>query len=219
MLTSEQTEEIKKEIINQIEKSFPDSKKEFATNQIKAMNSQQLEEFLKKNHIDYPGIPEEFKREELSKKAFSECVFCSIISDQINSYKIDENNKALAVLEINPFSKGHTLVIPKEHPSSSEKMHSGVFSLAKKVGKRLKTKFKPENIEISSSNIFGHEIINVVPIYGNKKSEKRNAAKSEELSEIQKILSKPRKSVKRPKKKKIILKESEKHIWLPKRIP
>ena len=207
MLASEQTEELKKEIISQIEKSFPEDKKEFAVAQIKAMNSEQLEDFLKKNKIEF------------SKTPTTECIFCSIISGNTPSYKIDENSKALAVLEINPLSKGHSLIIPKEHISSSEKISPSIFSLAKKIGKKLKVKFKPKNLEISSANIFGHEIINVIPIYGNEKSEKRTSAKPEELLEIQKSISKSKAIFKKPKKKKITIKESEPNIWLPKRIP
>lgn len=207
MLTPEQTEELKNEIRSQIEKSFPEQKKEFAISQIEAMNSEQLEEFLKKNKIEY------------AKSGSTECLFCSIVSENIPFYKIDENKNALAVLEINPLSKGHTLIIPKKHLSSSEKMSSNVFSLAKKIAKRLKNKFKPKNIEISSTNLFGHEIINVIPIYGDKKPEKRTSAKPEELLEIQKIISAPEKIYKKPKKKKIVIKKFELPIWLPKRIP
>lgn len=207
MLTPKQTEELKKEIILQIGKSFPEQKKEFAISQIKTMNSEQLEEFLKKNKIDY------------AKSDITECIFCSIVSGNTPSYKIDENKKAWVVLEINPLSKGHVLVIPKEHLSSSEKIPSSVFSLAKKIGKRIKAKFKPQNIEISSDNLFGHEIINVVPIYGKEKSKKRSSAKPEELLEIQKIISAPKTISKKLKKKKITFKEFESNFWLPKRIP
>lgn len=43
------------------------------------------------------------------------CVFCKIISGDIPSYKIYEDNDILAFLDINPTSAGHTLIIPKKH--------------------------------------------------------------------------------------------------------
>lgn len=43
------------------------------------------------------------------------CVFCKIIEGDIPSYKIAENDKFYAFLDITQFTKGHTLVIPKEH--------------------------------------------------------------------------------------------------------
>ncbi len=206
MLTSEQTEKIKEQLIAQIEKSFPEDRKEFAKKQIENMNSEQLEEFLKKNQLIKTG--EEPKG----------CVFCSIVSGDIHSYKIDENKKAVAILEINPVSKGHMIIIPKEHLSSSGKIPVSVFSLAKDIAKRLKTKLKPKTVEISSSNLFGHEIINVVPLYGEEKIGEKHSAKPEELAELQKILIKPQK-ISKAKKTKAISKKPSKKIWLPKRIP
>lgn len=212
MLTLEQTEHIKKQLITHIEKDFPKDKHEFAKKQIEGMNSEQLEEFLKRNKL--MQVPQTSQPAQKS----SECVFCSIVSGVITSYKINENKKALAVLEINPVSKGHTVIIPKEHLSSLDKVPQLVFSLAKSVAKRLKTKLKPKNTEISSLNLFGHEIVNVIPLYGDEKTAEKHPAKPEELAELQKILIKTKKSTKRAKKIKVDSKKPEK-LWLPKRIP
>ena len=40
-------------------------------------------------------------------------VFTKIVNGEIPSYKIAENDKYYAFLDINPVAKGHTLVIPK----------------------------------------------------------------------------------------------------------
>lgn len=40
-------------------------------------------------------------------------IFSKIIAGEISSYKIDENDKFFAFLDIYPVKKGHTLVIPK----------------------------------------------------------------------------------------------------------
>ncbi len=212
MLTPEQTEHIKKQLIKHIEKDFPGDKQEFAKKQIESMDSEQLEEFLKRNKL--MQVPQT----SLPAQKSSECVFCSIVSGVITSYKINENKKALAVLEINPVSKGHTVIIPKEHLSSLDKVPQLVFSLAKSVAKRLKTKLKPKNTEISSLNLFGHEIVNVIPLYGDENTAEKHPAKPEELSELQKILIKTKKSTKRVKKIKAYSKKPEK-LWLPRRIP
>jgi histidine triad (HIT) family protein len=45
----------------------------------------------------------------------SDCLFCKIIAGEIPCYKIYENDSVLAFLDIFPVSKGHTLVIPKNH--------------------------------------------------------------------------------------------------------
>ena len=44
-----------------------------------------------------------------------ECVFCKIINGDFSSYKIYEDDKILAFLDINPYCTGHTLIIPKDH--------------------------------------------------------------------------------------------------------
>jgi histidine triad (HIT) family protein len=44
-----------------------------------------------------------------------EFIFCKIVEGEIPCYKIAENDKYLAFLDISQFVKGHTLVIPKKH--------------------------------------------------------------------------------------------------------
>lgn len=43
------------------------------------------------------------------------CLFCKIVAGSIPCYKVFENDSVLAFLDIFPVSKGHTLVIPKNH--------------------------------------------------------------------------------------------------------
>ncbi|TFK70372.1 HIT-like protein [Pluteus cervinus] len=47
----------------------------------------------------------------------SDCVFCRIKRNEIPAYKLYENDKVFAILDIMPLRKGHALVIPKEHYS------------------------------------------------------------------------------------------------------
>jgi len=202
-LSDEETEEIKQKLISHIESTFPEEQKSSARQQIELMDSEQLENFLKKNQI--------IKDDGNSK---NECVFCSIASDKIRSCKIDENEKAIAVLDINPISKGHSLVIPREHTDNAQKE---VLALAKKVSENIKKKLKPKKVEISKSELFGHEIINLLPVYDNEDfNSKRNSAKMEELEIVKEELEKKksREKISKPKTKKI-----NEFLWLPKRIP
>ncbi|MBR2839141.1 MAG: HIT family protein [Kiritimatiellae bacterium] len=45
----------------------------------------------------------------------NDCVFCAIAAGEIPCFKVYEDELVLAYLDINPFSKGHVLVIPKRH--------------------------------------------------------------------------------------------------------
>lgn len=43
------------------------------------------------------------------------CIFCKIANGTIPSYKVYEDNDVIAFLDVNPASRGHTLVVTKEH--------------------------------------------------------------------------------------------------------
>lgn len=212
MLSKEQITQIKQQIIQQIDSTFPEDKKQAAKQQIKVMDSDQLEIFLKQNNLLKEG---QFSTQKPTPNE-QQSVFRSIVDNQIPSYKIDENKYALAVLEINPISKGHIILIPKQEATSVEKIPQPVFSLAKTISKKIKSKLKPKEVKISSSNAFGEFIINVFPVYENESlNSQRYHAEEIELQELQKRLEKKT-------REKIIKKKPNKikeNIRLPKRIP
>jgi histidine triad (HIT) family protein len=43
------------------------------------------------------------------------CVFCAIVAGEAPAIRIYEDNEYLAILDIRPFTRGHTLVMPKRH--------------------------------------------------------------------------------------------------------
>ena len=197
MLPQEQIAQIKEQIISQIESTFPEDKKESAKQQISVMDSKQLEEFLKQNNI----------------MKDQQCIFCSIVSGDAQSYNVSENETTIAILELNPISTGHVLIIPKIHaqePSEQTK------ELTKKISTLLKTKLKSKDILVSPSSLFGHTILNLIPIYKNEtaESERHKATPKELESVLKKILQEPKKPIKKSKPKKI-----KEKLWLPKRIP
>jgi diadenosine tetraphosphate (Ap4A) HIT family hydrolase len=214
MLTPEQIKSIKIQLIEQIMSSFPEDRKQFAISQIESMDSVALEEFLVKNGL---------VKKEGAQQQSGNCVFCSIVFGDINAYKIAENSKAIAVLEINPVSHGHSIVIPKEHITSEKNLSPQVSSLARKVSSILKSRLKAKQIEIKKSNIMGHEILNVIPVYENQTtSNERQKTTPAELSDLQNVLTKKlliNKSREKKKSVKKVLKEIETKFWLPKRIP
>ena len=154
-----------------------------AKQQIEAMNEEELEKFLKQNNL--------IKKGAQKNPAEQKNIFRSIAEDQIPSHKIDENKYALAVLEINPISKGHIILIPKQEINSVEKIPQAVFSLAKKISKRIKSKLKPKEVKIASSNAFGEYILNIFPVYENESlTSQRYHANEQELKEMQEKLEK-----------------------------
>jgi histidine triad (HIT) family protein len=68
-------------------------------------------------------------------------IFTKIINGEIPAYKLAENDKYLAFLDIRPLAKGHTLVVPKEEIDYlfdlSEEQLGGLMAFAKGVAKGL----------------------------------------------------------------------------------
>lgn len=52
----------------------------------------------------------------------TETIFSKIIAGQIPCHKVYEDDRVLAFLDINPLSRGHTLVIPKEPAVSLDRL-------------------------------------------------------------------------------------------------
>lgn len=102
-----------------------------------------------------------------------ECVFCGIIEGEIPSHKVYEDEDVVAFLDTNPVSKGHTLVVPKEHV---ETIHDAegmdhVWNVLVKVSNAVEDAFDPEGINISQNNgeeagqeVF-HMHFHVTPVY------------------------------------------------------
>ena len=68
-------------------------------------------------------------------------IFTQIINGEIPCYKIAEDDKFLAFLDISPLAKGHTLVVPKKEVNKlfdlDEELYIGLFSYSRKIAKAL----------------------------------------------------------------------------------
>ena len=66
-----------------------------------------------------------------------DCIFCKIVKGEIPSTKVYEDDQVLAFEDINPISKGHTLIIPKAHAENlweiSDEDLTAVHLASKKV--------------------------------------------------------------------------------------
>ena len=104
------------------------------------------------------------------------CVFCAIADGEIPSFKIYEDDIALAYLDINPFTKGHCLVIPKAHSpdlaNTSDETLAAVIARVKKVAAHLKEALPCDGFNILQNNgeaagqTVMHLHFHIVPRYG-----------------------------------------------------
>ncbi len=68
-------------------------------------------------------------------------IFTKIVNGEIPSYKIAEDDKYYAFLDINPLAKGHTLVIPKQETDYlfdlDDELLAGLMVFAKKIARAI----------------------------------------------------------------------------------
>lgn len=98
-------------------------------------------------------------------------IFTKIISGEIPSYKVAENDKFLAFLDIQPIVKGHVLVIPKteiDYIFDIEDNLLGEFmSFAKSVAKKMDKVFDCKKVGMTVIGLeVPHAHIHLMPING-----------------------------------------------------
>lgn len=85
-----------------------------------------------------------------------DCIFCKIVAGEIPDYKIYENDKVTAFLDIMPIHPGHTLIVPKQHIQNLEEISeedlSEVMKVVKIVGKAVKDGLGAKGYNILSNN-------------------------------------------------------------------
>lgn len=72
----------------------------------------------------------------------NDCIFCKIIKGEIPSYKIYEDDKTYAFLDIAKDCYGHTLVIPKNHAENLFEIKEDDLSNTMKTVKKIANHYK-----------------------------------------------------------------------------
>jgi len=84
------------------------------------------------------------------------CIFCKIISGEIPSLRIYEDEYCIATLDINPANPGHTLILPKKHYKDltelPEELAGKLLMAAKEIGKRQLEKLDADGFNIIQNN-------------------------------------------------------------------
>jgi histidine triad (HIT) family protein len=96
------------------------------------------------------------------------CIFCKIISGEIPSTRIYEDDMVLAFLDINPINPGHTLVIPKKHFAILADMESHYGGPIWEAGRKIASALRKADIGCEGVNFFladgaaaGQEVLHV----------------------------------------------------------
>lgn len=92
------------------------------------------------------------------------CKFCRIAKGELNSYRLYEDEKFFAFLDINPIQEGHFMIIPKKHSEYifdlEEPDYTELMLLAKKLSKNLKEATRTKKIGLAVEG-FGEEHLHI----------------------------------------------------------
>jgi len=111
--------------------------------------------------------------EQIAELQKQNCIFCHIISGKVASKKIYEDDKCLAILDINPANPGHVVLMPKEHfaimPLIPEDLIGHLFMVAKGISHACLRALKAQgtNIFVANGTAAGqkaqHFMIHIIP--------------------------------------------------------
>ena len=105
-----------------------------------------------------------------------DCIFCKIIKGELPSRTIYEDDLIKIIMNINPATNGHLLVLPKEHmvninDTTNEIINHSMNIIRENIYPLLKEKLNCKGLTISQNNELGQEIkhyhIHLTPRYDN----------------------------------------------------
>jgi len=112
-----------------------------------------------------------------------DCIFCKVISGEFDSAKVYEDEHILAFLDVNPNTKGMTLVVTKSHFDSDaflmpDEDYKNLMIASKKVSELLKKSLGVNRIAMVMEGMgVNHVHIKLYPLYGLEKEFKETWAK------------------------------------------
>ncbi len=103
------------------------------------------------------------------------CIFCKIVKKEIDSKLVFEDDICIAILDINPATNGHILLMPKEHymmmPMVPDEVLGHLSVISKYLSDLLNETFSPNDVEIFIANGAAagqqsqHFMMHVIPRY------------------------------------------------------
>ena len=84
------------------------------------------------------------------------CIFCKIVAGEIPSRTLFEDEDFKVMLDVGPASKGHALILPKDHAANlyelPEETAAAVMKLAKKMALKMRDKLHCDGLNLVQNN-------------------------------------------------------------------
>ena len=103
----------------------------------------------------------------------ADCIFCKIIRGELPSYKVYEDEKTIAFLDIKPVNAGHTMVVPKAHSHNifdiSPEDWEATTEVVRKLAIAIEKGLKADGVNIAMNNrehagqIVDHPHVHIIP--------------------------------------------------------
>jgi len=81
------------------------------------------------------------------------CVFCAIVAKAAPAVRVYEDDDVLGILDIRPFTRGHTLVIPKRHSVDLTDTPVSTLATMMAVGKRIAEATRVSGLAATGNNV------------------------------------------------------------------
>jgi histidine triad (HIT) family protein len=103
------------------------------------------------------------------------CIFCQIVAGELPATRVDEDERTLAFMDINPATRGHALVIPRAHAADLNEIGetdlAACASAAQRLARRMRERLGADGVNVINAcgaaawqTVF-HFHLHVVPRY------------------------------------------------------
>jgi histidine triad (HIT) family protein len=130
-----------------------------------------------------------------------DCIFCKVLAGELPSEKIYEDDYAVSVMDINPWTRGHAVVVPRKHAKNLFEIEDDelahVVQAAKRVATMMRDTLDCDGVNLLQSNgaaawqtIF-HLHFHVIPRYADDPLQlpvRPQPAEPEELAAVAKVI-------------------------------
>jgi histidine triad (HIT) family protein len=126
-----------------------------------------------------------------------DCIFCKILAGELPAEKVDEDEHTVAFMDINPWTRGHAVVITRRHTANLYEIGEDdlfrTMAASQRLARRMKERLGCDGINLLNScepaawqTIF-HFHVHVIPRYDDDPLElptRPRQAEAEELAEV-----------------------------------
>jgi histidine triad (HIT) family protein len=82
------------------------------------------------------------------------CLFCGIVAGEVESSRVDEDERTVAFLDIRPVNEGHTLVVPRVHAASLAELDPEDGAAMMRAGRRVAAAVRASGLRCDGVNLW-----------------------------------------------------------------